>query len=32
MLRANHAACDGFHVAQFDQELQRELDASMPRF
>lgn len=29
-VRANHAACDGFHVAQFYQELQRELDAFMP--
>ncbi|MFK7604048.1 CatA-like O-acetyltransferase [Deinococcus sp. SM5_A1] len=28
-LRANHAACDGFHVAQFYQELQRELDTFM---
>ncbi|CAM3316496.1 hypothetical protein DESA109040_07895 [Deinococcus saxicola] len=25
-VRANHAACDGFHIAQFYQELQRELD------
>ncbi len=28
-LRANHAACDGFHIAQFYQELQRELDTFM---
>ncbi|GGL71823.1 chloramphenicol acetyltransferase CAT [Deinococcus aerolatus] len=30
-LRANHAACDGIHIAQFYQELQRELDAFMPQ-
>lgn len=29
-LRASHAACDGFHVAQFYQELQRELDDFVP--
>lgn len=29
-LRANHAACDGFHIAQFYQELQRELNAFVP--
>ncbi|CAM3672471.1 hypothetical protein DEFR109230_07985 [Deinococcus frigens] len=25
-VHANHAACDGFHIAQFYRELQRELD------
>ncbi|MDV6375100.1 CatA-like O-acetyltransferase [Deinococcus arenicola] len=29
-VRANHAACDGFHIAQFYQELQRELDGFTP--
>lgn len=29
-LRANHAACDGFHIAQFYQELQQELDTFAP--
>ncbi|WP_162178692.1 CatA-like O-acetyltransferase [Deinococcus marmoris] len=29
-LRANHAACDGFHIAQFYQELQRELNTFTP--
>lgn len=28
-VRANHAACDGFHIAQFYQELQRELNGFM---